>query len=91
MIDVKMGTYVIQTDFTVEESRLVVRRIWVAIVTGNYETQDMTENITESINNINKIIKDSSYPETHEFDRLRADLIYCKRRLYAEEGLKLYE
>ena len=77
----KMGTYVIQTDFTVEECRRVVERIWETLLSGEYDDLKMLEYISESKKNLLRIIKTTTGDENYTLVRLYEDLIYCKRRL----------
>lgn len=78
----KMGTYVIQTDFTVEECRRVVKRIWETLLSGEYDDLKMSEYISESKENLIKIIKTTTGDENYALVRLYEDLIYCNRKLY---------
>ena len=77
----KMGTYVIQTDFTVDECRRVVKRIWETLLSGEYDDLKMSEYISESKENLMKIIKTTASDENYILVRLYEDLIYCNRRL----------
>ena len=77
----KIGTYVIQTDFTVEECRRVVERIWETLLSGEYDDLKMLEYISESKKNLLRIIKTTTGDENYTLVRLYEDLIYCKRRL----------
>lgn len=78
----KMGTYVIQTDFTVEECRRVVERIWKTLLYGEYDDLKMSEYISESQENLLRMIKTTTGDdENYALVRLYEDLIYCKRRL----------
>ena len=77
----KMGAYVIQTDFTVEECRRVVKRIWETLLSGEYDDLKMLEYISESKKNLLRIIKTTTGDENYTLVRLYEDLIYCKRRL----------
>ena len=78
----KMGTYVIQTDFTVEECRRVVERIWKTLLYSEYDDLKMSEYISESQENLLRMIKTTTGDdENYTLLRLYEDLIYCKRRL----------
>ena len=78
----KMGTYVIQTDFTVEECRRVVERIWKTLLYSEYDDLKMSEYISESQENLLRMIKTTTDDdENYTLVRLYEDLIYCKRRL----------
>lgn len=78
----KMGTYVIQTDFTVEECRRVVERIWKTLLYSEYDDLKMSEYISESQENLLRMIKTTTGDdENYTLVRLYEDLIYCKRRL----------
>lgn len=78
----KMGTYVIQTDFTVEECRRVVERIWETLLYSEYDDLKMSEYISESQKNLLRMIKTTTGDdENYTLVRLYEDLIYCKRRL----------
>ena len=78
----KMGTYVIQTDFTVEECRRVVKRIWETLLYSEYDDLKMSEYISESQENLLRMIKTTTGDdENYILVRLYEDLIYCKRRL----------
>lgn len=78
----KMGTYVIQTDFTVEECRRVVERIWETLLYSEYDDLKMSEYISESQENLLIMIKTTTGDdENYILVRLYEDLIYCKRRL----------
>ena len=78
----KMGTYVIQTDFTVEECRKVVERIWETLLYVEYDDLKMSEYISESQENLLRMIKTTTGDdENYTLVRLYEDLIYCKRRL----------
>ena len=78
----KMGTYVIQTDFTVEECRKVVERIWETLLYVEYDDLKMSEYISESQENLLRMIKPTTGDdENYILVRLYEDLIYCKRRL----------
>ena len=78
----KMGTYVIQTDFTVEECRRVVERIWETLLYSEYDDLKMSEYISESQENLLRMIKTTTDDdENYTLVRLYEDLIYCKRRL----------
>ena len=78
----KMGTYVIQTDFTVEECRRVVERIWETLLYSEYDDLKMSEYISESQENLLRMIKTTTGDdENYTLVRLYEDLIYCKRRL----------
>ena len=78
----KMGTYVIQTDFTVEECRRVVERIWKTLLYSEYDDLKMSEYISESQENLLRMIKTTTGDdENYILVRLYEDLIYCKRRL----------
>ena len=77
----KMGTYVIQTDFTVEECRRVVERIWETLLYSEYDDLKMSEYISESQENLLRMIKTTAGDENYILVRLYEDLIYCKRRL----------
>ena len=78
----KMGTYVIQTDFTVEECRRVVERIWKTLLYSEYDDLKMSEYISESQENLLRMIKTTTGDdENYALVRLYEDLIYCKRRL----------
>ena len=78
----KMGAYVIQTDFTVEECRRVVERIWKTLLYSEYDDLKMSEYISESQENLLRMIKTTTGDdENYTLVRLYEDLIYCKRRL----------
>lgn len=78
----KMGAYVIQTDFTVEECRRVVERIWETLLYSEYDDLKMSEYISESQENLLRMIKTiTGDDENYTLVRLYEDLIYCKRRL----------
>ena len=78
----KIGTYVIQTDFTVEECRRVVERIWKTLLYSEYDDLKMSEYISESQENLLRMIKTiTGDDENYTLVRLYEDLIYCKRRL----------
>ena len=78
----KMGAYVIQTDFTVEECRRVVERIWETLLYSEYDDLKMSEYISESQKNLLRMIKTTTGDdENYTLVRLYEDLIYCKRRL----------
>ena len=78
----KMGTYVIQTDFTVEECRRAVKRIWDTLLYSEYDDLKMSEYISESQENLLRMIKTTTGDdENYTLVRLYEDLIYCKRRL----------
>lgn len=78
----KMGAYVIQTDFTVEECRRVVERIWETLLYSEYDDLKMSEYISESQENLLRMIKTTTGDdENYTLVRLYEDLIYCKRRL----------
>ena len=78
----KMGAYVIQTDFTVEECRRVVKRIWETLLYSEYDDLKMSEYISESQENLLRMIKTTTGDdENYTLVRLYEDLIYCKRRL----------
>ena len=78
----KMGTYVIQTDFTVEECRRAVERIWETLLYSEYDDLKMSEYISESQENLLRMIKTTTGDdENYTLVRLYEDLIYCKRRL----------
>ena len=78
----KMGTYVIQTDFTVEECRSAVERIWKTLLYSEYDDLKMSEYISESQENLLRMIKTTTGDdENYTLVRLYEDLIYCKRRL----------
>ena len=78
----KIGTYVIQTDFTVEECRRVVERIWKTLLYSEYDDLKMSEYISESQENLLRMIKTTTGDdENYTLVRLYEDLIYCKRRL----------
>ena len=78
----KMGAYVIQTDFTVEECRRVVKRIWDTLLYSEYDDLKMSEYISESQENLLRMIKTTTGDdENYTLVRLYEDLIYCKRRL----------
>ena len=78
----KMGTYVIQTDFTVEECRRVVKRIWETLLYSEYDDLKMSEYISESQENLLRMIKTTTGDdENYTLVRLYEDLIYCKRIL----------
>ena len=78
----KMGAYVIQTDFTVEECRRVVERIWETLLYSEYDDLKMSEYISESQENLLRMIKTTTGDdENYTLLRLYEDLIYCKRRL----------
>ena len=78
----KMGTYVIQTDFTVEECRRAVESIWETLLYSEYDDLKMSEYISESQENLLRMIKTTTGDdENYTLVRLYEDLIYCKRRL----------
>ena len=78
----KMGAYVIQTDFTVEECRRVVERIWKTLLYSEYDDLKMSEYISESQENLLRMITTTTDDdENYTLVRLYEDLIYCKRRL----------
>ena len=78
----KMGAYIIQTDFTVEECRRVVERIWETLLYSEYDDLKMSEYISESQENLLRMIKTTTGDdENYTLVRLYEDLIYCKRRL----------
>ena len=77
----KMGTYVIQTDFTVEECGRVVKRIWETLLYSEYDDLKMSEYISESQENLLRMIKITAGDENYTLVRLYEELIYCKRRL----------
>ena len=78
----KMGTYVIQTDFTVEECIRVVKRIWETLLYSEYDDLKMSEYISESQENLLRMINTTTGDdENYILVRLYEDLIYCKRRL----------
>ena len=78
----KMGAYVIQTDFTVEECSRVVERIWETLLYSEYDDLKMSEYISESQENLLRMIKiTTGDDENYTLLRLYEDLIYCKRRL----------
>ena len=82
MIDMKMGAYIIQTDFTVDEARNVVKRIWETLLYSEYDDLKMSEYISESQENLLRMIKTTTGDdENYTLVRLYEDLIYCKRRL----------
>lgn len=77
----KMGAYIIQTDFTVDEARNVVKRIWETLLYSEYDDLKMSEYISESQENLLRMIKTTTGDENYTLVRLYEDLIYCKRRL----------
>lgn len=77
----KMGAYIIQTYFTVDEARNVVKRIWETLLYSEYDDLKMSEYISESQENLLRMIKTTTGDENYTLVRLYEDLIYCKRRL----------
>ena len=77
----KMGAYIIQTGFTVDEARNVVKRIWETLLYSEYDDLKMSEYISESQENLLRMIKTTTGDENYTLVRLYEDLIYCKRRL----------
>lgn len=77
----KMGTYVIQTDFTVEECRRVVERIWKTLY-SEYDDLKMSEYISESQENLLRMIKTTTGDDENYTCKIvrRFDLLQKKIR-----------